>query len=49
MLQIITSSIENITDNIIMTTVKVMIYLYFEYQAQIWLYLSKNTAELEKK
>lgn len=49
MLKMITNSIENKTDNIIMTTVKVTVCPYLEYQAQIWLYLSKNTAELEKK
>lgn len=48
MLKIITNSIENKPD-IIMKTVKVTICLYLEYRAQIWLYLSKNTAELEKK
>lgn len=37
MLQIITSSIENKTDNIIVITVQVMTCLYLEYQAQIWL------------
>lgn len=31
-----------------MTTVKVTFCPYLEYQAQTWLYLSKNTAELEK-
>lgn len=49
MLKMITNSIENKTDNIIMTTVKVTFCPYLEYQAQTWLYLSKNTAELEKK
>lgn len=49
MLKIVTSSIENKTGNITKTTVKVTICLYLEYQAQIWLCLSKTTAKLEKK
>lgn len=49
MLRIVTSSIENKTGNIIKSTVKVTVCLYLEYQAQIWLYFNKNTAELEKK